>query len=69
MSFLNILINGKTYQTSNSLTLFSLLFYLGFKLNLIVIDYNGTILPKEYWSQTLLSNNDSIEILTIAGGG
>ena len=36
---------------------------------LIVVDYNGVILQKEFWSKTTLKANDSLEILTIAGGG
>lgn len=67
MSYISI--NGKNYSIKSSLTIFSLLLYLGFKLNLVVIDYNGTILPREFWSLTLLEKNDQIEILTIAGGG
>lgn len=62
-------INGERYESDTTLDIFSLLKYLGFKLNLVVIDYNGTILPKEFWSKTLLKNGDNVEILTIAGGG
>jgi len=46
-----------------------LLNYLGFNTALIVVDYNGSILPKEFWSCTTLQTNDTIEILTVAGGG
>lgn len=64
-----VLINGALYQCTNSFTIFSLLSYLGFNTNLIVIDYNGVILPKESWNRTGLNTNDRIEILTLAGGG
>jgi len=64
-----ITINGNLYQFTYQVSLYSLLEYLGFQYNLIVLDYNGTILPQEFWSQTFLHENDSIEILTIAGGG
>ena len=63
------IINGKTYKYTGSFTILSLLEYLGFKTNLIVIDYNGTILQKEFWSHTALKQNDNLEILTVAGGG
>lgn len=43
--------------------------YLNFNTNLIVIDYNGSILQKEFWHKTNIKPNDNIEILTIAGGG
>lgn len=43
--------------------------YMGFNSNVIVIDYNGCILEKTKWANTFFKNNDSIEILAIAGGG
>jgi sulfur carrier protein len=64
-----LILNGETYIYNTSLNLLSLLDYLGFKTNLIVIDYNGTILQKEFWHSTQLKNNDTVEILTVAGGG
>lgn len=62
-------INGKGYKYKTAFTIFSLLTYLGFKTDLIVIDYNGTILQKEFWAQTKLEGGDTLEILTVAGGG
>ena len=64
-----ILINGEAYKYTSSLTVLSLLQYFGFKIELLVIDYNGIILQKEFWSKTIIQDNDSIELLTIAGGG
>jgi sulfur carrier protein len=64
-----IRINGATYFYKAPFTVLSLLDYLGFKTNLIVIDYNGTILQKESWHQTNLKSEDNLEILTVAGGG
>lgn len=57
------------YTFQVQFTVDSLLVYLGFNLDLIVIDYNGTVLQKEFWKQTYLNANDTIEILTVAGGG
>ena len=65
----SVRINGEIYKYVSSFTVLSLLQYLGFNTKLIVVDYNGTILQKEFWSQTYLENNDKIELLTIAGGG
>jgi len=64
-----LIINGQVYKFTTPFTILSLLNYLGFKVNLIVVDYNGTILQKEFWNQTKLTNNDRLEILTVAGGG
>jgi sulfur carrier protein len=62
-------INGKKYKFQPPLNIFELITYLGFNINVIVIDYNTTILAKEDWKYTNLKNGDRIEILTIAGGG
>lgn len=66
---MDLTINGERYKYTNSFTVFSLLKYLGFNKNLIVVDYNGTILQKEFWDKTYLKTHDSLEILTVAGGG
>ena len=66
----NILtLNGSSYIFNTSFTVFELIQYLGFNKTLIVIDYNGVILEQNLWKQTLLKNHDSLEILSIAGGG
>ena len=71
MTFLKntLMINGQIYKYNAPFTVLSLLTYLGFKVNLIVVDYNGVILQKEFWNLTNLKNNDKLEILTVAGGG
>tara|TARA_B100000683_G_C12429330_1_gene531081 strand:+ start:1030 stop:1269 length:240 start_codon:yes stop_codon:yes gene_type:complete len=66
----NILnMNGSNYIFQDNFTIFDLLHYLGFNKNVIVIDYNGSILENQLWEKTYLKNNDSLEILSIAGGG
>ena len=62
-------INGHIYKYAAAFTVFSLLNYLGFKLDLVVVDYNGFLLPKEFWTSTKINPDDTLEILTIAGGG
>ena len=66
-SVLNI--NGENYIFNSTLTIQTLMSYLGFNQNVIVIDYNGIILDKNLWNQTYLKNKDCLEILSIAGGG
>tara|TARA_B100001173_G_C15597289_1_gene383066 strand:+ start:225 stop:455 length:231 start_codon:yes stop_codon:yes gene_type:complete len=62
-------INGSKYLFYPGLTILDLTNYLGFNKNVIVIDYNGFILEKKSWEKTSLQNGDSLEILSIAGGG
>ena len=64
-----LILNGEIYIYRVSFTLSTLLDYLGFNTALIVVDYNGAILPKEFWQCTTLQTNDRVEILTVAGGG
>ena len=62
-------INGTKYLVYLPFTIFELLYYLGFNKNLIVVDYNSMILDTTLWNETQLKNGDSLEILSIAGGG
>jgi|TARA_Y200000002_G_C22143786_1_gene440008 sulfur carrier protein len=62
-------INGLLYEYQPPMSTFDLLTYLGFNTDLILVDYNGTLLPKEQWEVLSLKEGDSLEILTLAGGG
>ena len=62
-------INGSKYVINTTFTVLELISYLGFNTNLIVIDYNGFIIEKNLWGRTFLQTNDSLEIVSIAGGG
>ena len=62
-------INGIKYLFNLTFTVLELIDYLGFNKNVIVIDYNGSILEKRNWGQTTLQTKDALEILSIAGGG
>ena len=67
IKFFNI--NGSEYTFDCILTILDLIEYLGFNKNVIVIDYNGILLEKQFWKKTYLKNRDFLEILSIAGGG
>lgn len=64
-----ILVNGYPYEYVDSMSAYELITYLGFNTNLVLIDYNGSILQKEDWPHVFLEKNDCIEIITLAGGG
>ena len=64
-----IKLNGSIYEYKYAMSILQLLTYLGFNTKVIVVDYNGDILQKENWTSTKIRTNDSLEILTIAGGG
>ena len=62
-------INGSKYIINSKFTVLELINYLGFNKSVIVIDYNGIIVQKKLWGLTFLNDKDSLEILSIAGGG
>ncbi|MGF1488531.1 MAG: sulfur carrier protein ThiS [Prochloraceae cyanobacterium] len=65
----DITINGKKYNCSTGTKLPTLLADTGFNPRLVAIEYNGEILHKQYWSQTMLNQGDRLEVVTIVGGG
>ena len=64
-----IKLNGLMYQYKPPMNVLQLLLYLGFNVETVIVDYNGSVLQKEYWPYTELNTHDIIEILTVAGGG
>ena len=65
-------INGKDYKIvsfSNKVTLYHLLIFFGYKLNLIAVEYNGKIIPINKCQKIYLINKSNLEIVTIVGGG
>ena len=65
-------INGELTEIClrpNPATLSMLIKHLGHRPELIVIEYNGTILVPNKWDEQELSDGDSLEIVTIVGGG
>lgn len=64
-----IFVNGSPYEYIKPFSAQDLLLYLGFNTDVILVDYNGSILQKEEWPTIFLQNQDRIEIITLAGGG
>ena len=61
--------NGQKYSTLNDITLFELLQYFNYNLDILVLEYNSFIYHKKYWKDIKIRNNDQIEIISIVGGG
>ena len=65
-------INGeiKTINEPNEeLLLEALLENLGYKPQLVVVELNGEIINPKVWVSTKIKNGDSLEVVTIVGGG
>ena len=62
-------VNGeeKTCSSGNNLPQFLVAMELNPRL--IAVEYNGEILHRQYWENTILKTGDRLEIVTIVGGG
>ena len=69
---MRLTINGEQKDiepTENPLNLAILIEQLGHHPRLIVVEFNGTILSPQNWRQQNVQDGDSLEIVTIVGGG
>lgn len=65
-------INGeiKTIEYSDEeLLLERLIQNLGYQPQLVVVELNGTIINPQEWIKTIIKDGDSLEVVTIVGGG
>lgn len=63
-------INGKRHQVSTTVvTLEALLDHLGVQKDRVVVEHNLKILKRGEHSEARLSENDTIEIIRLVGGG
>ena len=65
----NFFLNGQEYYTKHDISIFELVTYFNHNLSLLVLEYNNLICNKKDWNNTFVKKNDTIEIVTIVGGG
>ena len=66
---MNLVINGSARTFANPLTLAELIGELGMKLDRVAVELNRSIVPRDQWAATQLSENDQLEIVHFVGGG
>jgi sulfur carrier protein len=66
---ITIRVNGEARTAPAGLTLEALLQELGFSPRLVVVEFNGAILPRQRWSAQPVVESDALEVVTIVGGG
>lgn len=69
---MNLMVNGdiKKIETSTLLsTVKTVIEQLGYHPRLVVVEFNGTILPPNRWQDQIVRDMDVLEIVTIVGGG
>jgi sulfur carrier protein len=62
-------VNGESQTCPAETTLPKLLTQIGLNPLLVAVEYNGEILPRQFWETTLMQADDRLEIVTIVGGG
>lgn len=61
--------NGQEYYTESSISLSDLIKYFNYNSSLFILEYNKFICDKKEWDKIKIKENDTIEIVTIVGGG
>ncbi len=66
---MKIIINGKTEELEAGTTIIFLLSLKELSPDSVVVELNETIIETEYYSKTVLKENDRLEVLSFVGGG
>lgn len=66
---MNIFVNGQPQQIESTISLETLLTVLGYQNKKIAVELNEEIVPARLYAQTLIKQNDSLEIVHAIGGG
>ena len=62
-------LNGEKYSINQNINLFELLLYFNYNNSLLVLEHNHLICERDRWKTTFVQHLDTIEIVTIVGGG
>jgi sulfur carrier protein len=62
-------VNGETRNCPAQTSLPAFLASIDLNPQLVAVEYNGEILQRPLWSQTIIQQDDRLEIVTIVGGG
>ena len=66
---MNVKINGENHTFNDNITLENIIKELNIKINSIVAEVNGQVITKEKFSNTVIKDNDIIELIKFVGGG
>jgi len=68
-SIVNITVNGEKRQFDSPLTISGLLEALGLKEQMVLVEHNRNVVPKDEMPQMAVADGDVIEVFRLAGGG
>ena len=67
--YTTIFLNGKPVNCFSDTSLHDLLAYYEFNLDSIIVEYNKRVIAFNYFHSIILKPKDTIEVITIVGGG
>ena len=62
-------LNGRSIEVAAGSTLGALIDQRGIERRMIAVEYNGEILPRHAYDNTLLHDGDRLEVVQMVGGG
>ena len=62
-------VNGSFIELEKQQTLYDFLTLQNYNIGIIVVERNGEIVPKDTYQEVLLTNEDTLEVVTFVGGG
>lgn len=66
---IHLQVNGESQTCQEPTDLATFLTQIGLNPLLVAVEYNGEILQRPLWPETVLAAGDRLEIVTIVGGG
>jgi sulfur carrier protein len=66
---ITVQVNGERLRCASGQSLQSLLTSLGYRPELVVVEFNGAILARGHWPGQEVVESDVLEVVTIVGGG
>ncbi len=62
-------VNGKEQTLDVPMNLQDFLSQAGFNVQRVVVERNGAIITREHFADTMLQNDDRLEVVQFVGGG
>ncbi|AFZ44310.1 thiamine biosynthesis protein ThiS [Halothece sp. PCC 7418] len=66
---ITLTVNGDPVNCSPQSPVTDVIAELNYNPRLVAVEYNGEILHRQHWSETIVKEGDKLEIVTIVGGG
>ena len=66
---MRVYVNGKETEVAERSTVAGLVAETGLNPDTVVVEHNLVILPKDKWSEIVLSEDDKVEMIAFVGGG